>query len=225
MQKQISKAVILLSGGQDSTTCLYWALTMFKEVYPIGFNYGQSHSVELDAARNICSNLGLDYKVYDIRGLLTDSSLTNGANHSLPSQYNNELPASFTVGRNILFLAIAGSYCAQVGANSIVTGVCETDYSGYPDCRFETICAMQSTLCLGLGIGDIVIHTPLMDKTKAETWKLASDLNCLHVIINDTVTDYNGSQEMNEWGKGKLNNPASELRAKGYYEAKQKGWV
>lgn len=219
------KAIILLSGGQDSTTCLYWAKKQFEEVHAIGFNYGQKHIRELEQAKKIASNTNTDYKVFNIEGLLAASSLTDNTDHNGQSYINKELPASFTAGRNLLFLSIAGSYAASLGINDIITGVCQTDYSGYPDCRRNTIDALQLSLSLGLGAGDIRIHTPLMYLTKAETWKLAKDLDCLDVIINDTMTDYNGNDIVNEWGMGVDDNPATNLRAKGYYEAKQKGWI
>jgi len=218
------KAVVLLSGGQDSTTCLYWAKGKY-DLHAIGFDYGQSHKQELIQAKEICYSLGIDYKIFDVKGLLASSSLINHTDHNEKSKVNNDLPASFTSGRNLLFLTIAGSYCAEIGASDIITGVCQTDYSGYPDCRKNTIGALELSLSLGLGIGDIRIHTPLMYLTKAETWKLAKELNCLDVIIEKTMTDYNGSLNKNEWGYGDINNPASQLRAKGFYEAKEKGWI
>lgn len=219
------RSVVLLSGGQDSTTCLYWAKQHFNEVYAIGFDYNQSHKKELEQASKIASQAGVNYKIFNIQGLLAKSSLTEHSDHNQPSQINESLPASFTSGRNILFLTIAGSYCSDIKANDIITGVCQTDYSGYPDCRRTTIDAMQNTLSLGLGNGDIRIHTPLMYLTKAETWRMAKELNCLDVIINDTITDYNANMKKNEWGYGDINNPASKLRANGYYEAKEKKWI
>ena len=219
------KCIILLSGGQDSTTCLYWAKKNFKEVFAIGFDYGQMHIKELEQAKKIAKNANVSYKIFDIKGLLCPSSLTEHSDHNQKSNINHELPASFTAGRNLLFLTIASSYGANLGINDIVTGVCQTDYSGYPDCRRNTIDAMQLTLSLGIGINDIRIHTPLMYLDKAETWKMAKELNCLDVIINDTLTDYNGDTTMNEWGLGTNNNPATELRVKGFYEAKKNNWI
>lgn len=219
------KAVILLSGGQDSTTCLYWAKKYFTDIYAIGFDYGQMHVKELEQAQKIAKNANVNYKIFDVKNLLAPSSLTENTDHNQKSKINNELPASFTAGRNLLFLTIAASYGASIGAKDIVTGVCQTDYSGYPDCRRNTIDATQLMLSLGIGIGDIRIHTPLMYLTKAETWKLAKELNCLEVIINDTLTDYNGDMTKNEWGYGINNNPATDLRVKGFYEAKEKGWI
>jgi 7-cyano-7-deazaguanine synthase len=220
------KAVVLLSGGQDSTTSLYWALAQDFDVSAIGFNYGQSHVAELTQAAKIAKNAGVSYSVFNVNGLLAVSSLTdNVGEHNKQSRTNQDLPDSFTVGRNLLFLTIAASYCATIGANDIITGVCQTDYSGYPDCRRTTIDAMQTALSLGCGIGDVRIHTPLMYLTKAETWRLAKEIGCLDVILNDTLTDYSGNKTMNEWGMGALDNNASILRAKGYDEAKRNGWL
>jgi 7-cyano-7-deazaguanine synthase len=221
----MKRAIVLLSGGQDSTTCLYWAKKRFNEVVAVGFDYGQMHAQELKQAEKIASDCDVEYKVFDVRGLLSPSSLTTNSDHNERSEINSDLPASFTSGRNLLFLTVASSYGAALGITDLITGVCQTDYSGYPDCRRSTIDAMQLTLSLGIGLGDIRIHTPLMYLTKAQTWKLAKDLGCLDVIVNDTLTDYNGNMTRNEWGYGEDNNPATALRVKGYYEAKQNGWI
>jgi 7-cyano-7-deazaguanine synthase len=224
-KKTYDKCLVLLSGGQDSTTCLYWAKKQFKEVYAIGFDYGQMHIIELKQAKKIALDADVNYKVFNVKNLLCNSSLTEKTDHNLKSTINENLPASFTSGRNILFLSIAASYAVELGINDIVTGVCQTDYSGYPDCRRTTIDAMQNVLSLGYGFGDFRIHTPLMYLDKAQTWKLAKELNCLDVIINDSLTDYNGNMTENEWGYGVNDNPATELRVKGFYEAKEKGWI
>ncbi len=221
----MKKAIVLLSGGQDSTTCLYWAKKNFKEVHAVGFNYGQSHVIELEKAKQIAKDAEVPYRIFDVRKLLAKSSLTENSDHNEKSYLDNSLPASFTSGRNILFLAIAASYGAEIGANDLITGVCQTDYSGYPDCRKTTIDAMQNVISLGYGAGDFRIHTPLMYLTKAETWKLAKEMGCLSVIIEDTMTDYNGSETRNAWGFGDYDNPASKLRADGFFEAKEKGWI
>jgi len=218
-------AVVLLSGGQDSSTCLYWTKERFKKVYAIGFYYGQKHKKELEQAQKICGLVGVEYKIFDVTGLAGKSSLNNGGDHNEKSQTNKELPASFLPGRNILFLSIAASFCGTVGSTDIITGVCQTDYSGYPDCRKVTVSALENTLSLGMGMGDFIIHTPLMYLTKAETWRMAKELGCLEVIIKETVTDYNGDMTENEWGFGKADNPASVLRKNGFYEAKQNGWI
>lgn len=222
----MKKAIVLLSGGQDSTTCLFWAIKNFDQVFAIGFDYGQMHIKELECAKKIANDANIvSYKIFDIKNLLAKSSLTEHTDHNKQSYINNDLPSSFTSGRNLLFLTIAGSYAAELKINDLITGVCQTDYSGYPDCRKNTIDAMQLSLSLGLGNNDMRIHTPLMYLTKAQTWKLAKELNCLDVIINDTLTDYNGSEIMNEWGKGFNNNPSTDLRVKGFYEAKKNNWI
>ncbi len=221
----MKKALVLLSGGQDSTTCLYWALRNFKDVYAIGFDYGQKHLKEIECAKKICKDVGVPYELINIKGLLGNSALTNH-NEDINSNHKDleHLPASFVPARNAVFLTIATAYAFNKGITDIVTGTCETDFSGYPDCRQRFINSLSVTMTLALDT-DIAIHTPLMYLDKAQTWKLAKDLDCLDVIINDTMTDYNGDETMNEWGKGKLNNPASELRAKGYYQAKEKSWL
>lgn len=228
MQKTTSSAgaLVLLSGGQDSTTCLHWALKEFNGVTTIGFDYGQRHRVELEYARSNAEAAGVAFRVMDVRGLLAPSSLTDDqGQHNDTSHINPELPASFTAGRNLLFLTIAASVAAGLGISDIVTGVCQTDYSGFPDCRRSTMDAMQLALSLGLGLGDVRVHTPLMYLSKAETWKLAADLGILETIINKTMTDYNGNTTPNEWGMGVEDNPASKLRAAGYKEAVEKGWI
>lgn len=229
MQKTTSNAgaLVLLSGGQDSTTCLHWAVDTFgKGTRAIGFNYGQRHAIELTLAEQNATALGVPFVVKDVRGLLTPSSLTDGqGDHNASSQINPDLPAFFTAGRNLLFLTIAASYAAEHGIKDIVTGVCQTDFSGYPDCRRTTMDAIQLALSLGLGIGDVRIHTPLMYLTKAETWKMAAELGCLDIIVRNTMTDYNGNTTLNVWGMGVEDNPASKLRAAGYKEAVEKGWI
>jgi 7-cyano-7-deazaguanine synthase len=221
----MSRALVLLSGGQDSTTCLYWARRAFETVEAIGFDYGQMHVKEIEQARQIARAIKVPFTIRTMKGLLATSSLIEHGDHNASSYLDHSLPASFTSGRNLLFLTIAASYAAEQGINDLITGVCQTDYSGYPDCRRVTIDAMQLALTLGCGVGDIRIHTPLMYQTKAETWKLAKELGCLEVIIRDTLTDYDGDMTLNEWGRGNANNPASQLRRKGFYEAKEKGWV
>jgi 7-cyano-7-deazaguanine synthase len=240
MDLKNEKAIVLLSGGQDSTTCLFWALSRFKEVVAIGFNYGQKHLVELHAARTIAKMTGVVFKIFDCKGLLGGSALTeHGLDVSGVHEKNQNLPASFTAGRNALFLTVAASYGHAHGIQHIITGVCQTDFSGYPDCRQVFITSMQSTMELALD-SPVTIHTPLMYLTKAETWKLARELSAVHydngtlegvkydvveIVRQMTITDYNGDLTMNDWGRGRLDNPASELRSKGYLEAKQQGWI
>lgn len=203
------KAVILFSGGQDSTTCLYWAKKQFEVIYAVGFDYGQRHRNELEAARKICNRENIDYRVYEVEKLL---------------KVNNDTNLRLTEGRNVLFITIAGIYAKSMGITDLILGTCQMDFNDYPDCRRRFIDSIQLSLTLGME-ADFRIHTPLMYLTKAETWKMAKDLNILDVIINETRTDYNGSDVFNEWGYGVNDNHATELRVKGYYEAKQKGWL
>lgn len=224
------KCIVLASGGQDSTTCLFWAKQNFNEVLAVGFNYGQKHSNELEQARKIAELANVEYKIINLEGLLGGSSLTDHS-QSTSEQHlkDNSLPSTFTAGRNMLFLTTVASLGYNEDIFDIVTGVCQTDYSGYFDCRRVFINSMETSLSLAMG-KDFRIHTPLMYLTKAETWKLAKDIsneqyNVVDIVRNMTLTDYNGDMTENEWGFGKLDNPASELRAKGYFEAKEKGYI
>lgn len=226
MNKNTKKALVLFSGGQDSTTCLFWAKANFVEVEALGFDYGQKHAVELAQARKIADLAAVPYTLMDIRGTMQGSALTeHDKDVSASHDINPNLPASFQPARNAVFLTLAAGSAYTNGISDLVIGACETDYSGYPDCRREFIDAMQTALSLGLDT-DIRIHTPLMYLTKAETWKLAADLGCLEIVRTESHTDYNGDRTtLNDWGYGKLDNPASILRAKGYEEAKAKGWI
>lgn len=219
-------ALVLFSGGQDSTTCLYWALRRFDRVEALAFDYGQKHACELQQARVIAELAETPLTVIDIRGVLRGSALTeHDKDVSAAHEKNAELPASFVPGRNALFLTLAASQAYNRGIADLVGGMCQTDYSGYPDCRRVFVDSQQTTLSLALG-ADLRIHTPLMYLTKAETWKLARDLGVLEIVREHSHTDYNGDRTTrNEWGYGKLDNPASVLRAEGYREAKEKGWV
>lgn len=240
----MKKAIVLLSGGQDSATCLYWAKKNFDEVVAIGFFYGQKHAIEQKQAQKIASDAGIGFTCINVQGLLGGSSLTDHRkDHNAGHSVNDDLPASFTAGRNALFLTLAASMAFNEGITDIVTGVCQTDYSGYPDCRRSFIDSMEHALSLAMdplnqshftikdtpkdvhGSNMFTIHTPLMHLTKAETWKMANELGILNTIINDTMTDYNGNTTMNEWGMGVDDNPATALRVKGFYEAKEKGWL
>lgn len=238
MNSREGKAIVLLSGGQDSATCLFWALRKFESVIAVGFNYGQKHKQELAQAYQIADLVGVPYHIFNLDGLLSGSSLVD---HSLnvnePHAINKELPSSFTAGRNALFLTIAAGFAYNMKAYHIVTGVCQTDYSGYPDCRQVFISSMNHALDLAMNT-HFKIHAPLMHLTKAETWKLAKDLNgeyefgskpeyfdVVEIVRSLTLTDYNGDMTKNDWGYGKEDNPASILRAKGYREAVANGWV
>ncbi|HYF33181.1 MAG TPA: 7-cyano-7-deazaguanine synthase QueC [Chitinophagaceae bacterium] len=221
-----SSALVLFSGGQDSTTCLFWAKQHFRQVEALGFTYNQKHAVELRQASIIAEKAQVPFKVMDIKGMLQASALTeHGKDVSAQHELNAALPASFVPGRNAVFLSIAISHAYTLGISDVVGGMCETDYSGYPDCRRDFIDSMENSMSLALD-KQIKIHTPLMHLTKAETWKLAYDLGIFEIVRDLSHTDYNGDRSTyNEWGYGKLDNPASILRAKGYEEAKSKGWL
>jgi 7-cyano-7-deazaguanine synthase len=219
-------ALVLFSGGQDSTTCLFWAKKQFRDVRALGFTYNQKHAVELKQAAIIAEQAGVPFKVMDLQGMLQGSALTeHDKDVSAPHELNNQLPASFVPGRNAIFLSIAISHAYTLGIRDVVGGMCQTDYSGYPDCRRDFVDALQQSMSLALDTA-VRIHTPLMYLTKAETWKLAYDLGVLEIVRDLSHTDYNGDRTTyNEWGYGKLDNPASVLRAKGYEEAKSRGWL
>lgn len=219
-------ALVLFSGGQDSTTSLFWAKEQFKSVVALGFKYGQKHEVELKQAQIIAEKAQVPFTVIDISGMLQGSALTeHEKDMSAPHELNDNLPASFVPGRNAVFLTIAISHAFTQNISDIVGGMCQADYSGYPDCRRVFVDSLQTTMSLALD-KDIRIHTPLMYKSKAEAWKLAHDLQVLDIVRELSHTDYNGDRTTyNEWGYGKLDNPASILRAKGYEEAKANGWL
>ena len=226
MNKQPKSSLVLFSGGQDSTTCLFWAKQAFDQVVALGFRYGQKHDVELKQAAMIAEKAAVPLQVIDITGMLQGSALTeHDKDVSAQHELNPDLPASFVPGRNAVFLTIATSYAFTQGITDIIGGMCQEDYSGYPDCRRVFVDSLQTTMTLALN-KDIRIHTPLMYKSKAEVWKMAYDLGVLDIVRDLSHTDYNGDRtNYNEWGYGKLDNPASILRAKGYEEAKSNGWL
>ncbi|ADU93371.1 exsB protein [Geobacillus sp. Y412MC52] len=191
MKMNEEKAVVVFSGGQDSTTCLFWAKEQFGEVEAVTFDYGQRHRREIDVAQAIADELGVRHTVLDLSllGQLAPNALTR--RDIAIEQKEGELPTTFVDGRNLLFLSFAAVFAKQRGARHIVTGVCETDFSGYPDCRDVFIKSLNVTLNLAMDY-EFVIHTPLMWLTKAETWKLADELGALEFIRTKTLTCYNG---------------------------------
>lgn len=208
----LRKAVVVFSGGQDSTTCLIQALAHYDEVHAITFNYGQRHSQEIAVAQAIAGELGVTaHKVLDLALLneLAISSLTRDAIPVSSALQDNGLPNTFVPGRNILFLTLAAVYAYQVGAEVVITGVCETDFSGYPDCRDEFVKALNQALCLGLE-KPLRLVTPLMWLNKAQTWALADRYGRLDYVRTRTLTCYNGLV-----GDGCGECPACELRARG----------
>ncbi|UAL41604.1 7-cyano-7-deazaguanine synthase QueC [Shewanella inventionis] len=189
-----TKALVVFSGGQDSTTCLIQALSQYDEVHGITFDYGQRHRQEIEVAKALAFELNLaSHKVMDTTLLneLAISALTRDAIPVSHELMNNGLPNTFVPGRNILFLTLAGIYAYQLGCDVIITGVCETDFSGYPDCRNEFIQSMQQSLALGMD-KPLKIVTPLMWLNKAETWALADKYQQLALVQNKTLTCYNG---------------------------------
>ncbi|WP_158736015.1 7-cyano-7-deazaguanine synthase QueC [Alteribacillus sp. YIM 98480] len=205
------KAVVVFSGGQDSTTCLFWALERFEEVSAVTFDYGQRHREELKVAESITEELGIEHKIMDMSLLnqLAPNALTRDDIEVQDGQ-DGELPSTFVEGRNLLFFSFATIYASQKGAKHIVTGVCETDYSGYPDCRDVFVKSLNVSLNLAMD-KDFVLHTPLMWLDKKETWELADKLGRLSYVKKKTLTCYNGVR-----GDGCGECPACRLRQAGY---------
>ncbi len=214
------KALVVLSGGQDSTTCLYWAIGRFgkENVSAIGFDYGQRHKTELDCAREICESEQIEYEVIPtpIINELSANSLTREDIPVEVEKPEGAPPNTFVEGRNHLFLSYAAIYAKTHDITDIVTGVCETDFSGYPDCRDVFVKSLNVTLNLAMDY-NFVIHTPLMWLTKADTWEMADKLGVMEIIYKKTITCYNGVM-----GEGCGNCPACFLRKRGYDEYMEK---
>jgi 7-cyano-7-deazaguanine synthase len=185
------KAIVVFSGGQDSTTCLFWALKQFDKVEAVTFDYGQRHRLEIEVAASIAKELGVPHTVLDMSLLnqLAPNALTRS--DIAIEQNEGQLPSTFVDGRNLLFLSFAAVLAKQKGARHLVTGVCETDFSGYPDCRDIFIKSLNVTLNLAMDY-QFVIHTPLMWLTKAQTWRLADELGAFDFVRTKTLTCYNG---------------------------------
>lgn len=186
------KAVVVFSGGQDSTTCLFWALKNFKEVEAVTFDYGQRHALEIECAKQIAQELNVRHHILNMSLLnqLAPNALTRD-DIEIKEGEEGELPSTFVPGRNLVFLSFAGILASQIGAKHIVTGVCETDFSGYPDCRDAFVKSLNVTLNLSMDTS-FVIHTPLMWIDKAETWALADQLGAFAFVRQKTLTCYNG---------------------------------
>ncbi|RLQ95561.1 7-cyano-7-deazaguanine synthase QueC [Falsibacillus albus] len=214
------KAIVVFSGGQDSTTCLFWALQRFEEVIAVTFDYGQRHNLELQCASEIAKDLNIEHHVLDMSLLnqLAPNALTRKDMEI--KQDEGELPTTFVDGRNLLFLSFAAVLAKQKGAKHIVTGVCETDFSGYPDCRDVFVKSLNVTLNLAMDY-EFVIDTPLMWLDKAETWQLSDQLDAFDYVRENTLTCYNGIK-----GDGCGECPACHLRKRGldqYLAAKEGG--
>ena len=222
-----TRALVLFSGGQDSTTCLAHALTHYAHVETLGFDYGQRHSVELQARQTVlqrlrwqfphwAARLGPDHVLnVDVIGQIGGSSLTEDV--AIAMQQDG-LPNTFVPGRNLLFITLAGALAYRRGLQVLVTGVSEADFSGYPDCRDDTMKAMQLALNLGLE-RRLRISTPLMWRDKAAVWQLAFELGgqaLIDLIVQDSHTCYHGTRTPHAWGAGCGQCPACQLRANGW---------
>ena len=227
------RALVLFSGGQDSTVCLAWALERFAEVETLGFDYGQRHAVEL-AVRPVIrekmralkpewrDRLGDDHLIdLSVLGDISDTALTRDVAIGMA---DSGLPTTFVPGRNLVFLTFAGALAYRRGARNLVAGMCETDYSGYPDCRDDTIKAMQVALTLGMD-RRFVVHTPLMWIDKAATFALAQEIGgdkLLQLVVEETHSCYLGERSrLHEWGYGCGECPACQLRAAGFAKWKK----
>ena len=223
-----TRALVLFSGGQDSTTCLAHALTHYAHVETLGFDYGQRHSVELQARQTVlqrlrwqfphwAARLGPDHVLnVDVIGQIGGSSLTEDV--AIAMQQDG-LPNTFVPGRNLLFMTLAGALAYRRGLQVLVTGVSEADFSGYPDCRDDSIKAMQVALNTGMG-ANYALHTPLMWRSKKDAWMLARSLGgdaLVNLIVEESHTCYMGQRGQREpWGYGCGTCPACRLRAAGY---------
>lgn len=221
-------ALVLFSGGQDSTTCLAYALKRYERVETIAFDYGQRHHVELEARLNVFRELRAQFPQWSkklgedhfldlaVLGQVSETSLTRDVAFQMQS---NGLPNTFVPGRNLLFLTLAAALAYRRDLQVLVTGVCETDFSGYPDCRDDTMKAMQLALSLGMD-RRLLIETPLMWIDKAQTWEMAKTLGgapLIDLIVEHTHTCYLGDREhRHDWGYGCGTCPACELRANGF---------
>ncbi len=204
-------ALVIFSGGQDSTTCLFWAKQEFKEVHALSFRYGQKHEKEVELARGIAKEAGVEFRVMDapLIGRLGHNALTDTSIPMDSEPPQGGVPNTFVPGRNLFFLAIAAVHARERGIRHLVTGVSQTDFSGYPDCRDSFIRSMNVTLNLAMD-EQFVIHTPLMWLDKADTWALADRLGVLDLVRHNTLTCYNGIP-----GDGCGHCPACKLRREG----------
>lgn len=213
--------LVILSGGQDSVTCLGLALHTYAKVSAISFNYNQRHAVELTQAAQLCSRYQVPHKLVNLGPLLSSlvtSALTGVGEVGQPHAYKPGLPSSFVPGRNALFLTLAHAHAQEIKANLLMTGVCQTDYSGYPDCRQQFVYALQEALNIGYET-DIHISTPMMYLTKAETFALADELGWLNEVLLHSRTCYKGVEDhMHPWGFGCGECPACVLRKAGWFE-------
>ena len=205
------KAVVLFSGGQDSTTCLYWAKERFDEVVAISFSYGQKHSNEVEIARELAAQAGVYFEVMDAH-YISQLSINALTDTSLAMEEDNDCPNTFVPGRNLFFLSMVAVYAYEHQIQHIVTGVSQTDYSGYPDCRHNFIQSANLTLNLAMD-REFVLHAPLMWVDKSQVWELSDQLGVFDLIQKETLTCYNGIK-----AEGCGHCPACKLRNQGLQE-------
>lgn len=214
MQMNKNAALVVFSGGQDSTTCLFWAKKHFDTVRALSFLYGQKHSKEVELARAIARKADVEFEVMDVSfiGSLGRNSLVDTSMVMDSEKPANSVPNTFVPGRNLFFLSIAAVHARELNINHLVTGVSQTDFSGYPDCRDAFIKSLNVTLNLAMD-EQFVLHTPLMWLDKAETWEMADRLGVLDLVRNETLTCYNGIP-----GDGCGHCPACHLRSEGLHK-------
>ena len=218
----MSKALVVYSGGQDSTTCLFWAKKHFDEVLAIAFDYGQRHIVELEAAKRIATETAVRLNIFKINLLseVSHNSLTDNAMEVETNQTDHRPPNTLVEGRNMLFLTYAAVFAKANGISDIITGVGQADYSGYPDCRNEFIQSLNQTLNLSMDF-EYHLHTPLMWLDKSEIWQIADELGVFEIVRDQTITCYHGIP-----GEGCGTCPSCKLRNRGllkYLKAKDNG--
>lgn len=207
----MKKALVVFSGGQDSTTCLFWAKNKFDKIEAISFDYGQKHSLELQVAESIAKKVNVPFHVFklDLLSQITNNALTNPDIELEVEKPDNRPPNTLVEGRNMLFMTYAAIFAKSKGIHHLVTGVGQADFSGYPDCRDEFIRSLNQTLNLSMDYS-YEIHTPLMWKNKEQIWQLAGELGIFDLVRNETLTCYNGIV-----GNGCGNCPACKLRKNG----------
>lgn len=216
-------AIVTLSGGQDSTTCLAWAKNRYAEVECITFLYNQKHQIEIEQAKKITKIFNVPIHIVSLTSYaqLVNSALTDHGDVNAAHPDNSDLPASYVPNRNALFLTLAHAYAQKRKARAIVAGMNQADYSGYPDCRRPFIDELENVLALGSAQA-IPILTPVMDLSKAETFRLAETEGALPIVLMHSHTCYNGTPTMNDWGRGCGECNACRIRIKGYYEYKER---
>jgi 7-cyano-7-deazaguanine synthase len=218
-----SSALVVFSGGQDSSTCLLWALKNFAKVTALTFDYGQRHRVEITQARAISAKLGVVHEIVklDFFSQLAPNALTDPGIAVAADGGMANLPSTFVPGRNAIFLSVAASRAIALGISDIVTGLCQSDYSGYPDCRENFLKSICESMSLALDT-KIEMHAPLMHLSKKEAFQFAFDLGGLDLVIKESQTCYEGDREhLHEWGYGCGRCPACLLRENGFKEYKE----